>query len=80
MSNAKWVQHAYPLQQITIRLQGTKHSDQQNILRQLEEITTRIRAGDVVGESSDDDFGYHFEVDSQSNGPSFFGDAPASQK
>jgi hypothetical protein len=72
--NEKWIQHSYPLQQITIQLQGTKHSNKQAILSLLEEVANRIKEGDMKGESVDDDFGYIFKVEAQSPGPSIFGD------
>lgn len=79
MTNQRWIEHAYPLQQITIRLQGTRHSDRAAIVAQLEEVAARLKAGDLAGESSDDDFGYAFEVQAESPGPSFF-DEPASSR
>jgi len=72
-----WCEHAYPLQQITIKLQGTRHSDRAEIVGQLDEVVARLKAGDVTGESSDDDFGYLFEVNGTSAGPSVFSE-PAS--
>ena len=69
--SAYWREHAYPLKQITIRLQGTRHSDNESIIKQLETITARLRAGDLSGYSHDDDFGYSFDSVS-SDGPSFF--------
>lgn len=79
MTDQRWIEHAYPLQQITIRLQGTRHSDRATIVGQLEEVVARLKAGDLAGESSDDDFGYSFEVKPESAGPSFF-DEPASSR
>ena len=78
-TNKEWEAHAYPLQQITIKLQGTRHSDLDAIVGQLERIAVRLRSGQVVGEESDDDFGYLFEVDSACAGPSFF-DEPATSR
>lgn len=75
----EWIKHAYPLQQITIQLQGTRRSDQADIINQLENVLTRIRKGDVFGEDHDDDYGYRFVVDQASQAPSFF-DSPAGYK
>ena len=69
--SAEWRKHAYPLKQITIRLQGTRHSSDESIIKQLETIIARLRAGDVSGYRHDDDFGYSFDFVS-SEGPSFF--------
>lgn len=77
-TNSSWVAHAYPLQQVTIRLQGTRHSDRAAVIQQLEEVIERLRAGDTNGEVHDDDFGYRFEVIPASQGPSFFG-APSAR-
>lgn len=59
-----WEEHAYPLQLITIELQGTRHSEREHILSQLQEIEERIKSGDEHGEKSDDDFGYKFTLSS----------------
>lgn len=76
--NSAWVDHAYPLQQVTVRLQGTKHSDRAAIIQQLETVLSRLRSGDTTGEEHDDDFGYRFEVVTASSGPSFF-DLPSAR-
>ena len=74
MPNEHWIQHAYPLQQITIHLQGTRHSDRAAVIDQLETVLARLRRGDLAGADHDDDFGYRFEVVAASDGPSFFDD------
>lgn len=74
MANDNWIRQAYPLQQVVIKLQGTKRSDRNDLLAQLEEVAARIRQGDLSGTSHDDDFGYAFQVDPASPGPSFFDD------
>lgn len=71
-----WAMNAHPLKQINIQLQGTRHSECEIILQQIQEILGRIKRGDVQGESSDDDFGYKFAVDLQTENPSIFGNAP----
>lgn len=75
MSNQEWVDHAYPLQQITIQLQGTRHSDKAAVIEQLESVLARLKAGDITGCVHDDDFGYRFEYQAQV-GSSIF-DEPA---
>lgn len=72
-----WAMHAHPLKQITIKLQGTRHSEPATMLQQVEEVVGRIKNGDTQGEASDDDFGYQFSVDLRSDNPSIFGNAPA---
>lgn len=67
-----WHVHAYPLQQISIQLQGTRHSDRAAIIDQLETVIARLRAGDVRGHDHDDDFGYRFELQAVAHGPSYF--------
>lgn len=71
-----WIAHAYPLQQVTIRLQGTRHSDKDSIVGQLETVLERLKDGDTSGYDHDDDFGYAFEYVEAAPGPSFF-DEPA---
>lgn len=78
MVNPKWKDHAHPLQLITIQLQGTRHSDQDDMLSYLKEIVARIENGDRQGEMSDDDFGYRFELSSPDD--SIFGDEGCSYK
>lgn len=72
MANERWVKHAYPLQQISIQLQGTRHSKVEEVIGQLEVVLERLKKGDRAGTSHDDDFGYRFEVQTESHGPSFF--------
>ncbi|MHB1371663.1 MAG: hypothetical protein ACYC4S_10870 [Rhodoferax sp.] len=72
MSNESWIAHAYPLKQVTIRLQGTRHSDKAAIVSQLETVLARLKAGDTSGHDHDDDFGYAFEYVDAAPGPSFF--------
>ncbi|QYF92535.1 hypothetical protein KY495_17555 [Massilia sp. PAMC28688] len=62
MPNESWIKHAYPLQQITIKLQGTRHSSRENVINQLETVLARLKSGDVTGASHDYDFGYQFDV------------------
>lgn len=70
--NQDWIDHAYPLQQLTIRLQGTKHSDRAAVINQLQKVIKRLDAGEQTGQEQDDDFGYSFEYIRESSGPSFF--------
>jgi len=76
MLNPDWIAHAYPLQQVTIKLQGTRHSDKAEIIRLLETVLARLKSGDTCGHDHDDDFGYAFEYQADSSGSSFF-DEPA---
>lgn len=78
MSNDSWIEQAYPLQQVSIQLQGTRHSDKVAVINQLETVIARLNAGDTSGKSHDDDFGYSFTYVKDSPGPSFF-DEPAGQ-
>lgn len=70
--NETWIAHAYPLQQVIIKLQGTRHSDKTVIVEQLETVIARLKAGDLCGAEHDDDFGYTFEFAHTVPGPSFF--------
>lgn len=72
MNNESWRRHAYPLQQITIKLQGTRHSDKEAIVGQLEKVINRLKAGETSGQEDDDDFGYAFEYTGATDGPSIF--------
>lgn len=75
-ANQDWIRHAYPLQQITVQLQGTRHSKREDIITQAESVLERLKRGEMQGEHHDDDFGYRFNVEPTSPGPSFF-DKPA---
>lgn len=68
MANVDWINHAYPLQQINVKLQETRHSDRDAIIDQLETVLKRLRAGDTTGSVHDDDFGYSFQVVEASQG------------
>lgn len=72
MASQEWIEHAYPLQQITIEVQGTRHTDRAALIDQVETVVARLRAGDQSGSVHDDDFGYRFVVAESISGPSFF--------
>ena len=74
MSNGNWIKHAYPLQQIMIQLQGTRHSSRADLVDQLETVPARLKKGELEGTSHDDEFGYRFQVQTAAPGPSFFDD------
>ncbi len=73
--NQDWIDHAYPLQQVTIKLQGTKHSERASVINQLQEVMKRLEAGEMEGLEHDDDFGYSFKFVSASSGPTIFNEA-----
>lgn len=70
--SAAWVAHAYLLQQITVHLQAPKHRDRAFVIKQLAEVVARLEVAEEIGEVQDDDFGYRFEFNPASPGPSFF--------
>lgn len=78
MATQEWIEHAYPLQQLTVHVQGTRHSDRAAMIEQLEAVVARLRAGDLRGSEHDDDFGYRFELSEAVSGPSFFDAAAGS--
>lgn len=67
-----WQARAYPLQQIEVRLQGTRHSEREHVIDQLHAVLARLQAGETTGVQHDDDFGYSFRMNLKSEGPSFF--------
>ncbi|MFH0134826.1 hypothetical protein ACGLHS_31750 [Variovorax sp. VaC1] len=67
-----WKTHAYPLQQVTIKLQGTRLSNRAAIVGQLDTVRARLQVGEQNGHDHDDDFGYSFRYDRAVDGPSFF--------
>lgn len=71
--NPSWKAHAYPLKLLTIHIQGTRHTDIDSIAGQLEAVAKRLRAGDKRGEDHDDDFGYRFELEVDSDTSVFEG-------
>lgn len=75
MPTQSWLDHAYPLQQLTVKLQGTRHSSREEIIKQLETVVLRLKAGDLTGQEHDDDFGFSFEYIEASPGPTFFEDS-----
>lgn len=79
MAHQDWIAHAYPLQQITVKVQGTRHSSKRDLIELLEIVLERLKQGDATGAAHDDDFGYWFALQSAANGPSFF-DMPANSK
>jgi len=72
MVSQRWIEHAYPLQQITIQVQGTRHSTSASLVYLLETVLTDLKAGKDSGTYHDDDFGYTFSYVPDSPGPSFF--------
>lgn len=79
-SSQAWIEHAYPLQQLTILLQGTRHSEREDIISQLEIIISRLKNGENTGFEHDDDFGYSFQYDAAAVGKSSFFDEAAGKK
>lgn len=75
MPNKSSIEHAYPLQQLSIRVQGTRHTNRAELINLLERVTARLKAGQMAGTEHDDDFGYAFEYTDSVPGPSFFDDA-----
>lgn len=67
-----WKVHAYPLQQVTIKLQGTRLSNRAAIVGQLDTVRARLQVGEKNGHDHEDDFGYSFRYDQAVDGPSFF--------
>lgn len=74
-----WRAHAYPLKQVIIKLQGTRHSDEKHVINQLETVMRRLHAGERKGCEDDDDFGYTFSVDVEATGDSFLGPPESSE-
>ncbi|EKT4478419.1 hypothetical protein QEL91_004146 [Pseudomonas putida] len=72
MVSKSWVEHAYPLQQITIQVQGTRHSTCASLIYLLETVISELKAGKSSGTQHDDDFGYSYSYVTDSLGPSFF--------
>ncbi|MGK3732590.1 hypothetical protein ACSLO6_27100, partial [Escherichia coli] len=68
------------LQQVTILLQGTRHSEREDIISQLEIILSRLKNGENTGFEHDDDFGYSFQYDAAAVGKSSFFDEAAGRK
>lgn len=67
----RWEQNAYPLKQVTIELQGTKHSDLISVSKQLLTIMEKIQKGELSGEEEDDDFGFRFSVQNEATSSIF---------
>jgi len=72
MTPNRWKEHAYPLQQLTILCQGTRHTDRDDLLDQIQIALGRLRQGEDQGSEHDADFGYRFEMLAEKDGPSFF--------
>jgi hypothetical protein len=82
MTNKAWIEHAYPLKQVFIQLQGTRQSSREEVVELLETVVAKLKAGHTTGGDNDDDFGYFFEYRDDVPGPSLFdeedpGDIPA---
>lgn len=79
MTNQAWQDQAYPLRQLTIRAQGTRHSSREELIKQVEKVLAKLKTGHIKGHSHDDDAGYVFELVEESPGPSFFDEACGEQ-
>ncbi len=62
-SKARWHEHAYPLKQIIIKLQGTRHSEREDLIGLLNIVRRQLEQGREHGKADDDDFGYVFSID-----------------
>ncbi|MBM3105552.1 hypothetical protein IIE18_10415 [Pseudomonas sp. V1] len=47
---------------VSIQAQGTQYTSRESLIHALESVLNRLRAGEMSGEKSDDDFGYRFMV------------------
>lgn len=63
MPSKDWIEHAYPLQLITVQVQGTRHSELSVMAKELRRVADMIDAGLLTGQEEDDDFGYRFSVE-----------------
>lgn len=72
MTSKAWIEHAYPLKQVYVQLQGTRHSSREDVIELLETVVAKLKAGDTQGGVNDDDFGYFFEYRDDVPGPSLF--------
>lgn len=79
MVSQSWIEHAYPLQQITVQAQGTRHSTSASLIYLLETVISELKAGKFSGTQHDDDFGYTFSYVTDSLGPSFFDEPSLSE-
>lgn len=48
MPNRARIEETYPLQRLTIKLQGTQHSRPAKIINQLEQMIARLKAREVA--------------------------------
>lgn len=67
MNRDEWMLHAYPLKQLTINLQGTKHTSKDDLIALLENIIFEIKNEKEAGKAEDDDYGYIFEYKDNAN-------------
>ncbi len=70
--SASWRERAYPLQQLTVRIQGTRRHSVEDLAFQLDQVAERLRSGSLSGHRYDDDCGYAFSLVESPEGPSFF--------
>ena len=76
--NSNWQPLAFPLQPLTLKRQGTKHSPLDDLLSQLQHSADRVNAGNTLGFDHDADFGYVFEVVNETD-VTFFADSASVQ-
>ena len=60
-----WKEHVYPLKHVIIKLQGTRHSNREDLIGLLHLVLERLKQGSDHGKTEDDDFGYFFSFDSK---------------
>ena len=58
---AQWRQHAYPLKQLVITVQGNRFTDREWLVKFLNDAVAEFQAGNDFGKSFDDDEGYLFD-------------------
>lgn len=76
--STSWIAYAYPLQQITIFIQGNPESCRESMLNQLQTVLTRLRAGDDWGSVMDEQVRYAFTYKRKAPGLSLFQDSSCS--
>lgn len=70
--STSWIAHAYPLQQITVFIQGNPDSSRESMLNQLQTVQNRLREGDDWGSVMDEQVRYAFTYKRKAPGLSLF--------
>lgn len=67
-----WIDHAYPLKQVVIEIQGSTQTSLSRLIDELDQVFLKLIKGELGGEGGDEVVNHKFQYQNEAPGPSFF--------